>query len=128
MALDDLNDILGSKMWKIRIASYKYQDVFGHYFKICDFLAEMKEEVDNIVEQIEKEEEEEEEIGNIEDINHVNEKEEAKQKEKEKLKIFFEEHTIVLNSLETFKYHLDSLPNSLENLADSIDPNHDIEF
>ena len=128
MALDDLNDVFGSKMWKIRMASYTYGDVFRHYDKICDLLAEMKEEIENIVEQIEKEEEEEEEIGNIEDINMVNEKEEVKQKEKEKLKIFFEQHTIVLNSLETFKYHLITLPDSLNELADSIDPNHDIEF
>ena len=122
MALDD--DIFESKIWKIRLATFKYLDVFEHYYKIRESIVEMKEEIDNYV-LIVEEEEEEKEIGNIEDINV---KEEVRKKEKEVLKILLDEYTTVLNSIKTFKHHLNSLPNTFKDLANIVDPNNDIDF
>ena len=122
MALDD--DIFESKIWKIRLAIFKYLDVFEHYYKIRESIVEMKEEIDNYV-LIVEEEEEEKEIGNIEDINV---KEEVRKKEKEVLKILLDEYTTVLNSIRTFKHHLNSLPNTFKDLANIVDPNNDIDF
>ena len=121
MALDD--DIFESKIWKIRLATFKYLDVFEHYYKIRESIVEMKEEIDNYVLKVE--EEEEKEIGNIEDINV---KEEVRKKEKEVLKILLDEYTTVLNSIRTFKHHLNSLPNTFKDLANIVDPNNDIDF
>ena len=121
MALDD--DIFESKIWKIRLATFKYLDVFEHYYKIRESIVEMKEEIDNYVLIVE--EEEEKEIGNIEDINV---KEEVRKKEKEVLKILLDEYTTVLNSIRTFKHHLNSLPNTFKDLANIVDPNNDIDF
>ena len=121
MALDD--DIFESKIWKIRLATFKYLDVFEHYYKIRESIVEMKEEIDNYVLIVE--EEEEKEIGNIEDINV---KEEVRKKEKEVLKILLDEYTTVLNSIKTFKHHLNSLPNTFKDLANIVDPNNDIDF
>ena len=121
MALDD--DIFESKIWKIRLATFKYLDVFEHYYKIRESIFEMKEEIDNYVLKVE--EEEEKEIGNIEDINV---KEEVRKKEKEVLKILLDEYTTVLNSIRTFKHHLNSLPNTFKDLANIVDPNNDIDL
>ena len=121
MALDD--DIFESKIWKIRLATFKYLDVFEHYYKIRESIVEMKEEIDNYVLIVE--EEEEKEIGNIEDINV---KEEVRKKEKEVLKILLDEYTTVLNSIKTFKHHLNSLPNTFKELANIVDPKNDINL
>ena len=121
MALDD--DIFESKIWKIRLATFKYLDVFEHYYKIRESIVEMKEEIDNYVLIVE--EEEEKEIGNIEEINV---KEEVRKKEKEVLKNLLDEYTTVLNSIKTFKHHLNSLPNTFKELANIVDPNNDINF
>ena len=121
MALDD--DIFESKIWKIRLATFKYLDVFEHYYKIRESIVEMKEEIDNYVLKVE--EEEEKKFGNIEDINV---KEEVRKKEKEVLKNLLDEYTTVLNSIKTFKHHLNSLPNTFKELANIVDPNNDINL
>ena len=127
MALDD--DIFESKIWKIRLATFKYLDVFEHYYKIRESIVEMKEEIDNYFVIVEEEEEKEEkEIGNTEDINQVNVKEEVRKKEKEVLKNLLDEYTTVLNSIKTFKHHLNSLPNTFKELANIVDPNNDINL
>ena len=55
-------------------------------------------------------------------------REEARKKEKEKIAAFFVEYTNVLNSLNTLHIHLSSISCTLEELANIVDPNHDIEF
>ena len=87
--MEELDHLLGSKIWKIKIATYRYGDVFEQYYKVCDSLQEMKQEIESVVEKIEEEEEEEDEkemsFGNM---AQMEKNEEARKKEKEKIARF----------------------------------------
>ena len=116
------------KIWNVRLATHRYGDVFEHYYKVGDSLDEMKQEIEGIVEKIEKEEEEDEKEMRIENHDQMKKREEARKKEKEKIASFLEEFTNVLNIFNTLHIHLSSISGSLEELAHTVDPNHDIEF
>ena len=126
--MEEIDHLLGSKIWKIKIATYRYGDVFEQYYKVCDSLQEMKQEIESVVEKIEEEKEDDEKEMSIGNMAQMEKNEEARKKEKEKIASFFEEYTKVSNTLTTFHSQLCSISGNLEELANIIDPNHDIEF
>ena len=142
---ENVEDIPLCKIWKIRVATFAYGDVFEQYYKVEDSLDKMKQEIVGIVEKIEKEEKADEKEIRIATINalansqnpiegkiwtniQMKKREEARKKAKEKIAVFLEEFTNVLNSLNTLHIHLSSISGTLEELANIVDPNHDIEF
>ena len=126
--MEEIDHLLGSKIWKIKIATYRYGDVFEQYYKVCDSLQGMKEEIESVVEKIEEEKEEDEKEMSIGNMAQMEKNEEARKKEKEKIASFYEEYTKVSNTLTEFHSQLCSISGALEELANIINPNHDIEF
>ena len=102
--------------------------MFEQYYKVCDSLQEMKQEIESVVEKIEEEKGEDEKEMSIGNMAQMEKNEEARKKEKEKIASFFEEYTKVSNTLTEFHSQLCSISGALEELANIINPNHDIEF
>ena len=126
--MEEIDNFIQSKIWKIKIASHRYGDVFEHYYKVGDSLDEMKQEIEGIVEKIEKEKEDDEKEMSIGNMAQMEKNEETRKKEKEKIASFYEEYTKVSNTLTEFHSQLCSISGTLEELANIINPNHDIEF